>query len=182
MADERRRVRWWVVLPLILIGGAIVTGLGWWAEHAGAYKAKLSHEAQDARIALDARHADDRAVLARLQELAALPALRGADLDEAAGLVRQLEDRYGDLGLEIVPKATYQVRRVIDGDTIEIVDAGGIRTRVRFQDVDAPEMDEPGGPEAKAALEERLMGHDVVVTPHARDRYGRLIADVEPLP
>jgi len=46
----------------------------------------------------------------------------------------------------------YTVRAVIDGDTIEIVDAGGIRTRVRFQDVDAPELDEPGGPEARDAL------------------------------
>lgn len=72
----------------------------------------------------------------------------------------------------------YHVRRVIDGDTIEIVDAGGIRTRVRLRDVDAPEMDEPGGPEAKAALEAELLGRRVNVTPHARDRYGRLVADV----
>lgn len=73
---------------------------------------------------------------------------------------------------------TYQVRQVIDGDTIEIVDAGGIRTRVRFRSVDAPELDEPGGLEAKAALEEQLLGQLVHVTPYARDRYGRLIADV----
>ena len=45
---------------------------------------------------------------------------------------------------------SYQVRRVIDGDTLEIVDAGGIRTRVRLRDVDAPELDKPGGPEAAA--------------------------------
>ena len=74
--------------------------------------------------------------------------------------------------------SAYLVRRVIDGDTIEIVDAGGIRTRVRFRRIDAPELDEVGGPEAKAALEKRMLGKRVRVTPHARDRYGRLIADV----
>ena len=77
---------------------------------------------------------------------------------------------------------TYLVRRVIDGDTIEIVDAGGIRTRVRFRRIDAPELDQPGGPEAKAALERRMLGKRVRVTPHARDRYGRLIADVAVAP
>ncbi len=75
-------------------------------------------------------------------------------------------------------RPTYRVRRVIDGDTIEIVDAGGIETLVRFRSIDAPELDEPGGPEAKAALEEKMLGKDVWVTPYTRDRYGRLIADV----
>jgi len=75
----------------------------------------------------------------------------------------------------------YHVRRIIDGDTLEIVDAGGIRTRVRLRRLDAPELDEPGGPHARDALAERLGGQRVQVTPHARDRYGRLIADVEPL-
>ena len=75
---------------------------------------------------------------------------------------------------------TYLCRRVIDGDTIEVVDAGGIRTRVRLRRVNAPELSEPGGPEAKAALEERLLGKQVRVRPCARDRYGRLVADVAP--
>lgn len=77
-------------------------------------------------------------------------------------------------------RPTYQVRRVIDGDTIEIVDAGGIRTRVRLRDVDAPEMDEPGGPEAKATLERQVLGRKVYVPPYARDRYGRLVANIAP--
>jgi len=75
---------------------------------------------------------------------------------------------------------TYLVRRVIDGDTIEIEDPGGIRTRVRLRREDAPELDEPGGPEAKAALADRLLGRRVRVVPYARDRYGRLMATVEP--
>jgi endonuclease YncB( thermonuclease family) len=67
----------------------------------------------------------------------------------------------------------------VDGDTLIIEDAGGIRTRVRLRSINAPEMDEPGGPEAKAALEAELLGRRVIVTPHARDKYGRLVADVK---
>lgn len=74
---------------------------------------------------------------------------------------------------------TYRVLRVVDGDTIEIVDAGGIRTRVRLRRVNAPELSEPGGQEAKAKLAARLLNRRVHITPYARDRYGRLLADVE---
>jgi len=73
---------------------------------------------------------------------------------------------------------TYHVTRIIDGDTIEITDAGGIRTRVRLRRVNAPEMDEPGGPEARDALVQKYARRRVFVTPYARDRYGRLVADV----
>jgi len=79
---------------------------------------------------------------------------------------------------------TYLVRAVLDGDTLEIEDGAGIRTRVRLRRVDAPELSEPGGPEARDALERRLHGRRVRVTPYARDAYGRLVAEVnlEPLP
>jgi len=76
------------------------------------------------------------------------------------------------------PPATYHVRRIIDGDTLEVVDRGGIRTRVRLQDVDAPELDEPGGQEASDALRAEFLHRQVHVTPHARDTYGRLVADI----
>ena len=73
---------------------------------------------------------------------------------------------------------TYLVRRVIDGDTFEIVDAGGIRTRVRLRRVNAPELDEPGGPEARDALIQKYEGRRIKIKPYARDRYGRLIAEI----
>jgi len=72
----------------------------------------------------------------------------------------------------------YDVIRVVDGDTIVIEDAAGIQTWIRLRRIDAPEMDEPGGPEAKAALEAAWLGRQVRVTPYARGRYGRTIADV----
>jgi len=110
------------------------------------------------------------------------------DRAEADRMVREADARF-EVALEGLRSTTervradrspYRVRRVIDGDTLEIVDNGGIRTRVRLRRIDAPEMDEPGGAEAKAGLEARLLGKRVKVTPYARDRYGRLIADVEP--
>jgi endonuclease YncB( thermonuclease family) len=73
----------------------------------------------------------------------------------------------------------YRVRRIIDGDTLEIEDLAGIRTRVRLRRLDAPELDEPTGPQARDALAAKFEGRMVRVTPYARDRYGRLVADVE---
>lgn len=85
-------------------------------------------------------------------------------------------------GCRCACEPVYTVRRVIDGDTLEIVDAGGIRTRVRLRSVDAPERGKPGFEAARDALAAELLGRRVLVTPHARDRYGRLIADVAPAP
>lgn len=73
---------------------------------------------------------------------------------------------------------TYRVRRVIDGDTIEVEDDSGIRTRIRLRRVNAPERGQPGYEQARAALEALLQGQRVRVVPHARDRYGRTIADI----
>jgi len=76
----------------------------------------------------------------------------------------------------------YHVQRVVDGDTIIISNVG----RLRFADMDAPEPDEPGGLEAKAALVAAIEGKAVFVSfsrrkkdrMPARDRYGRLLAKI----
>jgi hypothetical protein len=75
---------------------------------------------------------------------------------------------------------TYLVIRVIDGDTFVIQDDGGIQTRVRLRRVNAPECGEPGYEEAKAALEAKILNKRVRLIPYARDRYGRLLADLVP--
>ncbi len=79
-------------------------------------------------------------------------------------------------------RPTYLVTRIIDGKTIEIVDSGGIHTRVRLHGVDAPELEGPGGLKAKAELEGKLKGRRVCVTPYGRDRRGRVIGVVVPAP
>jgi len=73
-----------------------------------------------------------------------------------------------------------RVVRIVDGDTL-MIEIEGTVERVRLRRVNAPEMDEPGGPEAKAALQRQFpVGSAVHVTPYARDVYGRLVADVSP--
>ena len=74
--------------------------------------------------------------------------------------------------------APYYVRRVIDGDTFEVVGPGNVWTRVRLRKVNAPELDEPGGPEAKRALERRILKRRIRRRAYARDRYGRTIAEI----
>lgn len=59
--------------------------------------------------------------------------------------------------------------RVIDGDTF---DQGN--TRVRLWGVDAPEMDEPGGPEAAEMLR-RMTSAETRCEIEGRDRYGRAV-------
>ena len=72
------------------------------------------------------------------------------------------------------------MQKIVDGDTL-IVSIEGKNERVRLRRVNAPELDEPGGEEAKAALEEKFPpGSRVRVTTYARDVYGRLVADVCP--
>ena len=60
---------------------------------------------------------------------------------------------------------------VVDGDTIVIG-----RERVRIQNFNAPELHQPGGPEAKARMQALTLGKEVHCDGKARDRYGRLVA------
>jgi endonuclease YncB( thermonuclease family) len=61
----------------------------------------------------------------------------------------------------------------IDGDTF---DSGGVR--YRLYGIDAPELDEPLGPHARARLQQLLAIGPVTVIPLALDVYGRTVADV----
>lgn len=60
---------------------------------------------------------------------------------------------------------------VIDGDTIVIA-----RERIRLQNFNAPELDQPGGQQAKARLQAITRGKTVHCDGKARDRYARLVA------
>ncbi len=82
---------------------------------------------------------------------------------------------YGSKSFEIDVTAT--VYKIIDGDTFDAFPVG----RVRLADVNAPELDEAGGNEAKEALSNLL--HNVKVyldvdDKYVMDRYNRLICVV----
>ncbi len=72
----------------------------------------------------------------------------------------------------------WTVVRVTDGDTFIVQNDAGKRERVRLRRVNAPELDEPGGPEARDALEAALLGKRIKLTIYARDKWGRIIAEI----
>lgn len=60
----------------------------------------------------------------------------------------------------------------IDGDTLVCN-----RQKVRLVNVDAAELDRPGGIEAKRRLQALVRNRGVVLKHHGKDRYGRLLAE-----
>jgi micrococcal nuclease len=81
---------------------------------------------------------------------------------------------------------TALVSRVVDGDTVDIVDDVRGRLRVRLLGIDTPETKKPGftvgcwGPEATGFAESTLRGQQVALvtdpTQDLHDRYGRTLA------
>jgi micrococcal nuclease len=71
-----------------------------------------------------------------------------------------------------------RVLRVVDGDTLVVL-VSGKAERVRLRNVWAPERNQPGGAEATAALKDRCDGRQARIVAHGRDRYRRLVADVD---
>ncbi len=70
--------------------------------------------------------------------------------------------------------------RVIDGDTVTIcpLTPGGTERSVRLYGIDAPESDQPGGPEATRFVTIWIERHDLLLTVHDTDRYGRIIGEL----
>ena len=71
------------------------------------------------------------------------------------------------------------VTQVSDGDTLRVSDAQTTEElRLRLNGIDAPESDQPAGPEAAAYLSGLVLGQSVAYTEASVDRYGRTVADV----
>ncbi len=70
-----------------------------------------------------------------------------------------------------------QVAQVLDGDTLEVM-VGKRRVRVHVNGVDAPELRQPWGKQARAALEQMVIGQQVDLLPVGPDRGSRLTAVV----
>ena len=60
---------------------------------------------------------------------------------------------------------------VIDGDTIHIGS-----NKIRLQGINAPELDEPYGKQAKWALHKLVKGQSIIAHPSGEDRYDRIVA------
>ncbi|MBW7904835.1 MAG: thermonuclease family protein [Phycisphaerae bacterium] len=69
------------------------------------------------------------------------------------------------------------MERVLDGDTL-CVRSGHLHFLVRLHGVDAPELSQPGGREARRFIHRLLHNQDVVLIPKGVDGFGRTVADV----
>jgi endonuclease YncB( thermonuclease family) len=67
---------------------------------------------------------------------------------------------------------------VIDGDTIDVLDAAKKQHRVRFDGIDAPERGQPFSNRAKSTLSDLVFGKTVRVESDGEDKYKRLVGRV----
>ena len=77
---------------------------------------------------------------------------------------------------EVSKKETAYVKRVIDGDTIE-VDLSGKAYKVRYIGINSPEYNQPFGDEATQANSSLVLGKTVILEKDVSetDKYGRLL-------
>lgn len=71
-----------------------------------------------------------------------------------------------------------RVVRILDGDTLEVLQQNGELTRVRLNGIDAPEKAQPFGQRSRQALTEMTAGKVVHIAGNNRDRYDRLLGTV----
>lgn len=71
-----------------------------------------------------------------------------------------------------------QVVRVLDGDTIEVLQTNHERSRIRLDGIDAPEKKQDFGQRSRQFLSSQLAQQFVTITGDEVDRYGRLLGTV----
>ena len=74
---------------------------------------------------------------------------------------------------------TGKVTKVLDGDTVDILVADALPTRIRLAQIDAPEKSQEFGLEARQTLSDLVLGKEVSVDFEKRDGYGRVIGLVK---
>ena len=70
-----------------------------------------------------------------------------------------------------------EVVSIHDGDTITVKYGEEDRLRIRLVGIDSPELEQPGGEEARNFLN-HLLGYSVYIEPVGTDEYGRLLANL----
>jgi micrococcal nuclease len=71
-----------------------------------------------------------------------------------------------------------RVARVIDGDTVVLLDASNQQRRIRLAGIDAPERKQPFGQKSKQYLAAQIAGQEVSVDWHKLDRYHRIVGKI----
>lgn len=71
-----------------------------------------------------------------------------------------------------------KVVRVIDGDTVVVLDEKNTQYKIRFQGIDAPERNQAFGKKSKNFLSDLIAAQTVKVEHTKKDRYGRIIGKI----
>ena len=81
----------------------------------------------------------------------------------------------------VAGEASFLSGRVVgvsDGDTIKVLSAGNVETRIRLAYIDAPEKSQAFGQQSKKSLSDMVYGKDVTIEVIDTDRYGRKVGVV----
>lgn len=71
-----------------------------------------------------------------------------------------------------------KVVRVIDGDTVVVLDEKNTQHKIRLQGIDAPERNQAFGKKSKNFLSDLIAAQTVKVEHTKKDRYGRIIGKI----
>jgi endonuclease YncB( thermonuclease family) len=82
------------------------------------------------------------------------------------------------LGIAHAGSITGKVIGVMDGDTIEVLDATKTPHRIRLEGIDAPEKAQPFGNRSKQHLSDLVFGKQFEVQFNKTDKYGRTVGKV----
>lgn len=88
----------------------------------------------------------------------------------------------GSLAAAAQKHITGRVISVHDGDTFTILACDSLKLNVRLWGIDAPELKQPYGIEARECLRGLIMGTDVVVFIEGHEKYGRLLGTLRTHP
>ena len=84
---------------------------------------------------------------------------------------------YGDFNAQVV--------RIVDGDTIQVIDSNGIKFKIRLLGVDTPELKQRFGYESSLSLKKIIDGKSVIIIskpeknkPYTLGRYKRIIGKI----
>lgn len=71
-----------------------------------------------------------------------------------------------------------KVVRIVDGDTIVVLNEKKQQVKIRLEGIDCPESNQDFGTRAKQATSDLCFGKQVCVVQSGTDRYGRVLANV----
>ncbi|WP_447978498.1 thermonuclease family protein [Candidatus Nitrospira bockiana] len=112
----------------------------------------------------------------------AIPRLRGRRQHSLRPLIRAYRRSLHQRRLAVDPPGgVFEGTRPLDSWKIYPIDGDTFAydgRRIRIQGVNAPELGQAGGFEAKTRLEHLLKGGAVTIVPRGTDVYGRTVADV----